>query len=207
MSCGTVPIKVDEVIIWQSTAKQLKEKAADCFAWTHERSLRLFASNCWLIVNNGEMLVDISNMCSTAYEAAEPQRPQEQTKTQPYNQVVWKYDIHSLNSFRNIRPFDVSDLFKLTAFKEPLVKVLETKQILLTTDCNIFSQLNELTEQRGVDVVFSSGSLSSGLAREAWRCIRMLGHFVDSGRKISFCEVLSIHFLFAVALSICCSTL
>ncbi|KAI9164038.1 Reducing polyketide synthase DEP5 [Paramyrothecium foliicola] len=48
---------------------------------------------------------------------------------------------------------------------------------------NTTDRLTELTHGKGVDVVFSAGSVEPSAAREAWRHIARFGRFVDAGRK------------------------
>jgi acyl transferase domain-containing protein/NADPH:quinone reductase-like Zn-dependent oxidoreductase len=47
----------------------------------------------------------------------------------------------------------------------------------------VSQRLNELTNGKGVDVVFSAGSVDAKAAREAWRHIARFGRFIDAGRK------------------------
>ncbi|KAL5371652.1 hypothetical protein DPSP01_014110 [Paraphaeosphaeria sporulosa] len=58
-----------------------------------------------------------------------------------------------------------------------------TEHVILTPNGSKLAQFEHLTGLSGPDVVFSSGSTNSALAREAWRFIAPFGRYVDSGRK------------------------
>ena len=60
---------------------------------------------------------------------------------------------------------------------------LAENQIIESSENSIPMRLRELTGGRGADVVFSTGSIDSGTARECWRYIAPFGRFADSGRK------------------------
>lgn len=125
MPCGAVPIQVDEIVIWQPTSQQF-EAPASCVSSTHTRGYRLFVSDSQLIAHDGEILMDISNIRITKYEAAVPQKSLEQLNSQPYGEMIWKYDINSLDSTSNACELDVEDLVQLALFKDSLIRVLET---------------------------------------------------------------------------------
>ncbi|KAK5999099.1 Reducing polyketide synthase DEP5 [Cladobotryum mycophilum] len=60
---------------------------------------------------------------------------------------------------------------------------LGNSHIIKASNGPISEQLEKLTNAHGADVVFSAGSVDSGDAHEAWRCIASFGRFLDSGRK------------------------
>lgn len=60
---------------------------------------------------------------------------------------------------------------------------LAKEQIIFSSVKSIPARLNHLTKGHGADVVFSSGSSDSNIARECWRGIAPFGRFVDFGRK------------------------
>ena len=125
MTFGAVPIQVDEVAIWPPTAAQLKERSATAFSWTDQRGLRSFVSGSQLIASDGELLMDISDMRCTAYEAAVPQRAEATIEAQPYGEMVWKYDFDSLIANEDTNKLDMSSLVELAHHKNPGLKVIE----------------------------------------------------------------------------------
>ena len=125
MNCGAVPIQVDEVAIWTPTPEQLKDASADAYSWVDQRGLRSFVGGSQLVASNGEMLMDISDMRCTAYEAAVPLKAEEPMKEQPYGEMVWKLDIDSLKPSDDLHDIDVSQLVDLAVHKNPALKVLE----------------------------------------------------------------------------------
>ena len=60
---------------------------------------------------------------------------------------------------------------------------LTKEQIIFSSVKSIVARLSNLTKGHGADVIFSSGSSDSGIARECWRAIAPFGRFVDFGRK------------------------
>ena len=125
MNCGAVPIQVDEVAIWTPTAEQLKDGSATAYSWVPERGIRSFVGASQLVAANGELLMDISDMRTTAYEAAVPLRIEEPMKEQPYGEVVWKYDIDSIKPSKELESMRVIDLVDLAVHKNPALKVME----------------------------------------------------------------------------------
>jgi malonyl CoA-acyl carrier protein transacylase/NADPH:quinone reductase-like Zn-dependent oxidoreductase len=125
MTCGAVPIKVDEVAIWLPTAEQLKSESADVYSWADQRGIRSFVTGSQLTAKNGELLMDISDMRCTAYEAAMPQKVDKHISSKPFAEMKWMYDIRSLTSSSDLRAVDVDQLIELAVFKNPALKVLE----------------------------------------------------------------------------------
>lgn len=125
MTCGAVPIQVDEVAIWPPTAEQLQIQTANAYSWTDQRGIRSFVSGSQLVTNDGELLMDITDMRCTAYEAAVPQKAEGAIKVEPYGEMVWKYDIDSLTRSSKIGRIDISQLVELAVHKNPTIKVLE----------------------------------------------------------------------------------
>ena len=135
MSSGAVPIQVDEVAIWTPTAEQLKDDSATAFSWVPERGIRSYVGASQLVAANGELLMAISDMRTTAYEAAVPLRIDEPMKEQPYGEMVWKYDIDSLKQSKQLDSMNILELVDLAIHKNPALKVVEigsthTKAIL-----------------------------------------------------------------------------
>ncbi|KAI4257203.1 MAG: hypothetical protein L6R42_005800 [Xanthoria sp. 1 TBL-2021] len=121
MGCGTVPIQVDEVIIWE----QLENPTANVFSWTDKRGIRSFQSGSQLTASDGEVLVDITDMRTTYYEAAVPRRSDDAAESQPFKEMVWKLDIDSLDSSNQITDMDVSKIVEIAAHKDQSLEVLE----------------------------------------------------------------------------------
>lgn len=63
---------------------------------------------------------------------------------------------------------------------------LTEEQIIFSSVASIPTQLSDLTGGHGADVVFSSVSTDSNIARECWGGIASSGRFVDIGRKNVF---------------------
>ncbi|KAH8704702.1 putative polyketide synthase [Talaromyces proteolyticus] len=125
MTCGAVPIQVDEVAIWPPTAQQLKTPMASAYSYTGQRGIRSFVSGSQLVASDGELLMDITNMRCVAYEAAVPQRIEEVLEPKPFQELVWEYDIDSINSDEQLREMDVGKIVELVGHKSPDARVLE----------------------------------------------------------------------------------
>ena len=124
MTCGAVPIQVDEIAIWPPTAEQLASKNASVLSWTDQRGIRSFVSGSELVMQDGDVLLDIKDMRCVAYEAAAPPRLPDATESQPYMHTVWKQDIDFLALAPSHKDMDMSTLIHLAVHKSPKVKVL-----------------------------------------------------------------------------------
>ena len=122
MTCGAVPVQVDEVAIWVPTAEQLKHGSADAYSWTDQRGNRSFVCGSQLVSGNGELLMDITDIRCTAYEAAVPIKIEAPLKAQPYGEMIWKYDIDSLKAADD--PWDAAQIVDLAVHKNPSLRVL-----------------------------------------------------------------------------------
>ena len=151
MACGAVPIQVDEVAIWTPTQAQLDCGTAKAYSWIDQRGVRSFVGGNQLVANDGEVLMEISDMRCTLYEAAVPQRADEPLKPQPYGEMVWKYDFDSLKTTSDIGELDVSELVELAAFKNPGLKVLEIgsahANTILSKSENLHYTVTESTDE------------------------------------------------------------
>jgi acyl transferase domain-containing protein/NADPH:quinone reductase-like Zn-dependent oxidoreductase len=125
MTCGAVPIQVDEVSIWAPTEEQLKNPEAQAYSWTDQRGIRSFDSGTQLVANDGEVLLSINNMRCVAYEAAVPQKSDAVIKEQPFMELSWNVDIDTLTSESPVKKYTTSDIVALAAFKNPGAKVLD----------------------------------------------------------------------------------
>lgn len=128
MTCGAVPIQVDEVSIWIPTKKQVIDSRATAFAWTNQRGNRSFVSNTQLVSDDGELLMNISDIRCVAYEAAVPEKFQSNITSQPYMKMDWKVDVDYLVSPREIDVFNrptVSHFIQLVAHKNAAVRILD----------------------------------------------------------------------------------
>ncbi len=121
MSSGAVPIQVDEVAIWKPTDAQITGSTAQAFSWIDQRGVRSFIGSNQLVAGDGEVLMEISDMRCSLYEAAVPQRATEPSRPQPYGEMVWKLDIDSL---RGSEQLDVPSLVELAEFKTPGLQTL-----------------------------------------------------------------------------------
>ncbi|KAI4130694.1 MAG: hypothetical protein LQ338_001595 [Usnochroma carphineum] len=125
MPCGAVPVQVDEIAIFTPTNKQLETSIAGCYSWIDQRGLRSYRGGSQLVADDGELLMEISDMRCISYEAALPQRADEPLKSQPYGEMAWKLDIDRLQYATKIPNLSVPDLVELSLFKKPGSKVLE----------------------------------------------------------------------------------
>lgn len=158
MTCGAVPVQVDEVAIWVPTADQVAGNVGNVFSWTEERGFRSFVTDSQLTASDGELLLDIINMRCTAYEAAIPQRIENSLiSSQPYGEMVWMRDIDSLGSSGDLDDMDVGRLVELAVFKNPALKVIEVGSKLATgilskwelLDYTCMATSNEVVEELG----------------------------------------------------------
>ncbi|KAL8749595.1 MAG: hypothetical protein Q9199_007590 [Rusavskia elegans] len=124
MGCGTVPIQVDEVAIWDPTKEQLENPTSNVFSRTDKRGIRSFQSGSQLTASDGELLVDIIDMRTTYYEVAVPQRSDDAAESQPFQEMVWKLNIDSLDSSNQITDMDVSKTVEIAAHKDQSLKVI-----------------------------------------------------------------------------------
>ena len=88
----------------------------------------------------------------------------------------------SVCQWRKAKPFIVVEC-QAEAEKLKNEYGLTEKQVIFSSVKSIPARLSELTKGHGADVVFSSGSSDSNIARECWRGIAPFGRFVDFGRK------------------------
>ena len=122
MSCGAVPIQVDEVAIWKPTDSQVTASTAQAFSWIDQRGIRSFVGGNQLVAGDGEVLMEISDMRCSLYEAAVPQRASEPSRPRPYGEMVWELDVDSIGSSQEL---DIPSYVKLADFKNPGTRVLE----------------------------------------------------------------------------------
>ncbi|KAJ2990433.1 hypothetical protein NUW58_g2948 [Xylaria curta] len=126
MEFGAVPVQADEVAIWEPTQAQLKYGSGKAFSWIDPRGSRSFNAHTQLRGYDGQVLMEISNMRCSAYEAAIPQNAEEPAKPQPYNNVVFKPDVDFLVGTQSMT---VADYVELAAFKTPGLRVLSVNSI------------------------------------------------------------------------------
>ncbi|CZS93691.1 hypothetical protein WAI453_001171 [Rhynchosporium graminicola] len=122
MSCGAVPIQVDQVEIWTPTESQIEAGNAQAYSWIDKRGVRSFVGSNQLVASDGNLLMEITDMRCSSYEAAVPLRATELAKPQPYGSMVWKLDFDSLAETTDL---DVAALIELANFKNPGLRVLE----------------------------------------------------------------------------------
>ncbi|KAH8195328.1 hypothetical protein TruAng_010496 [Truncatella angustata] len=122
MECGVVPVQVDEVAIWPPTEQQLQTRKASAYAVVHRRGLRTSQSNVQMVADDGEMIMEISNMRATAYEAAVPQKAESALEDGPYGEMSWELDV---DIPENRDGLSASELVNLALFKNAGSKVVE----------------------------------------------------------------------------------
>ncbi|PVH98499.1 KR-domain-containing protein, partial [Periconia macrospinosa] len=125
MTCGAVPIQVDEVTIWPPTQAQLQNPKANAYSWTDERGIRSFNSGTQLVGSDGNLLMSMERLHSVAYEAAVPQQRGNVIKEQPFTELAWNIDFDTLTSESPVAHLSVNDLVALVSFKYPGINVLE----------------------------------------------------------------------------------
>lgn len=128
MTCGAVPIQVDEVTMWVPTNDQVTDSRATAFAWTSQRGNRSFISSTQLVATDGELLLDIADLRSVAYEAAVIEPLQSDVESQTYMKMEWKADIDHLISPRELSLFSqptIGDLVDLLAHKNAATRILD----------------------------------------------------------------------------------
>lgn len=107
MTCGSVPVQVDEVSLWYvfidtltssrtytrhtnklrfrpPTKAQLENPKANAYPWTEERGVRLTINETQLVGSDGQLLLSLEGMRCVAYEAAVPQIRGTVLKEQPF---------------------------------------------------------------------------------------------------------------------------
>ena len=122
MTCGAVPIQVDEVAIWKPTDSQVTALTAQAFSWIDQRGFRSFVGGNQLVASDGEILMEISDMRCSLYEAAVPQRASEPSRPRPYGEMVWELDVDSIGRSQQL---DIPSYIQLADFKNPGTRVLE----------------------------------------------------------------------------------
>ncbi|KAI8630512.1 lovastatin nonaketide synthase [Xylariaceae sp. FL1651] len=124
MPCGAVPIQVDELSIWVPTPEQLETPEAQAFSWIDERGVRSFVGSNQLIANDGKVVMEITDMRCSLYEAAVPQRDSAPSLPRTYGQMYWKQDIDDVVA-NGADQVTVVDFVELADFKKPGLKVLD----------------------------------------------------------------------------------
>ncbi|KID64070.1 Beta-ketoacyl synthase, partial [Metarhizium hybridum] len=59
MTCGSVPVQVDEVSLWPPTKAQLENPKANAYPWTEERGVRLTINETQLVGSDGQLLLSL----------------------------------------------------------------------------------------------------------------------------------------------------
>ncbi|KAJ8117147.1 hypothetical protein ONZ43_g4275 [Nemania bipapillata] len=124
MPCGAVPIQVDEISIWVPTAEQLANSEAQAFSWIDKRGVRSFVGGNQLVASDGKVVMEITDMRCSLYEAAVPQRDSEPTKPRTYGQMEWKRDLDDVIATMST-DVSVVDFLELAEFKQPGQKMLD----------------------------------------------------------------------------------
>ncbi|KAI0529971.1 putative polyketide synthase [Xylaria digitata] len=122
MDCGVVPIQIEEVAIWPPTEQQVKAQKATAYAWVDRRGYRAFENSVQMTAEDGGMVMEITNVRTTSYEAAVPQRAQNALQDAPYGEMSWELDFDSLDA-SDIR--ELPDLTQLALFKSPSSRIVE----------------------------------------------------------------------------------
>ncbi|KAK4243208.1 hypothetical protein C7999DRAFT_36471 [Corynascus novoguineensis] len=139
MDCGVVPVQVDEVNIWPPTDEQVAHKSATCYAWVDHRGTRTFENSVQMTstAGEGELIMEIVNVRTTRYEAAVPQKAEDDVPLEPapYGEMVWQPDIDRLanTSGHTLSKAKLpTELVSLGLFKYPNLKVLDAASDLVS---------------------------------------------------------------------------
>lgn len=154
MTCGVVPIQVDEVTIWPPSKEQLVSGAAKGYAWVPRRGVRSFEGSAQITADDGELILDLINIRTTSYEAAVPQKLETSVNDAagPYGEIVWSLDFDTLET--NVeQDLSIPDLVKLALFKYPNLKILElgTQNILQVLQKNPLAEYTATIDEDGTD--------------------------------------------------------
>lgn len=123
MPCGAVPIQVDEVSIWVPSAEQVTTQQARALSWIDERGVRALVGSSQLVAADGDVVMEISDMRCSLYEAAVPQRLSVPAKPRLYGNMEWKRDVSDV--VFSSADVSVAKFVELTEFKKPGLKVAD----------------------------------------------------------------------------------
>nr|ALP31864.1 polyketide synthase 36 [Diaporthe helianthi] len=122
MDCGVVPVQMDEMTIWPPTEAQVAAQKARAYAWVNRRGMRTCETSVQMLADDGDMVMEIVKVRTTAYEAAVPQKLHADLQEAPYGEMKWDLDIDSLGSGDD--DMTVTRLTNLALFKRPDTSVL-----------------------------------------------------------------------------------
>ncbi|KAI0476273.1 putative polyketide synthase [Xylariaceae sp. FL0804] len=125
LSCGVVPTGMQECTIWTPSKEQLDAQKASAYAWVDRRGMRVCETSVQMLADDGEMVMEITKVKTTAYEAAVPQRAETALKNAPYGEMAWDLDFDSIDMATAMDSTTVAELANLALFKNPGMKVLE----------------------------------------------------------------------------------
>ncbi|KMU81132.1 lovastatin nonaketide synthase [Coccidioides immitis RMSCC 3703] len=173
MTCGAVPLQVDEVTIWPPTPEQLQDPFATAYSWTDERGIRSFRSGAQLTASDGGLLIDIKDMRSIAYEAAAPQKALNAPDPQPYMEIVWKCDIDTLTPGTCYQDLSIINIVEMISHKNPGAKILDLEahhEALFREQAPILNynngSLSDDTQER-YDLILANGVKASALMMDS----------------------------------------
>ncbi|KAK8102439.1 KR domain-containing protein [Apiospora sp. TS-2023a] len=145
MTCGAVPIQVDEVSLWLPTETQLENPEAKAYSWTDERGARLTINGTQLVANDGQLLLSVEGMRCVSYEAAVPQSRSAALPDQPFTKMDWNVDIDTLTSESPLNAVGLVDLVAMAAWKKPGIRVLEFGALNAAAVCQATEMINYTT--------------------------------------------------------------
>ena len=96
MTCGVVPLQMEEVSLWFPNEKT--DPNGHAVAWTDGLDGRYFNTHTKLATDSGELVLDVKNMRCVSFEAAVPQNATQAPDREPYMEIVWKPDVTTLDS-------------------------------------------------------------------------------------------------------------
>ena len=181
MSCGVVPIEIEEATLWFPGDEAGSSGRA--VAWTDEHDGRYFNTHTKLTTESGNLVLDVKSLRCVAYEAAVPQQAQKQRTREPYMKISWKPDISCLSTSLATQAYpelrsesdSIAKIVELLNHKSPLASIFLLGQhsaknldaILKCTPSTISVTLGESSSERLENpVVISDHRISTVLMTE-----------------------------------------
>lgn len=188
MSCGAVPIQVDEISIWAPTAQQMAEPTAQAFSWIDQRGVRSFVGSNQLVASDGQVVMEITDMRCTLYEAAVPQRTSEVSKPRTYGEMVWKRDVEDV--LGSEMTCELEELIEMLEFKHPGQKAVDLSgnfgESLVARSPELNLMVQKPQDEDGQNSTFKENSfdivISAANTKEDIEFARRL--LVDGGRVV-----------------------
>ncbi|CAN8101888.1 unnamed protein product [Discula destructiva] len=123
MECGVVPVAIGDITIWPPTEEQVRNQKAFAYANTHRRGNRVTESNLQMVsAQNGELVLEMTNIRTIAYEAAICPKAGNRLDVAPYGTIAWDLDFGTDDNWTGIA---THELVNMALFKCPGSRVVE----------------------------------------------------------------------------------